>query len=210
MTRTRNKILSGVTVFAAVTLALVSCKQKLKTAEVLDLEETPVQTVRDMFVVQTDKGKLQMRMEAPLMNRYKNDSLEWELFPEGFAAYAYDEEGKLETEIKADAARHTKPTKNGSEVWSAFGNVSVKNLIKRENMFTDTLYWDRANERIYTDCYVQLVSPSGFMQGYGMESDQRARNSVLFREFNSYGLVSQDSTLVEVDTVNFIGPFPKK
>jgi hypothetical protein len=55
-----------------------------------------------------------------------------------------------------------------------------------------------------------MYSPSGFVQGFGMESDQRARNNIIFKPFNSYGIVTQDSTRVVVDSVNFIGPLPKK
>lgn len=201
------------TVIMAVALVVISCKHRIKEADQLDLDQTPVQVVDNMFVVQTDKGQMQMRTEAPVMERYQNDTLEWEIFPEGFVVYAYDEEGRLETRIEADKARHTKPTKssNGApEVWAAYGNVVVKNLIRKETMETDTLYWDRDKEKIYTDCYVRLISPQGMMQGYGMESDQRARNSVLFRAFNNYGLVEQDTTKIAVDTVNFIGPLQKK
>jgi hypothetical protein len=43
-----------------------------------------------------------------------------------------------------------------------------------------------------------------------MESDQRARNSVIFRPFNSYGVVVKDTTEVLVDSINFIGPLGKK
>ena len=52
---------------------------------------------------------------------------------------------------------------------------------------------------------MKLYSPDGLMQGYGMESDQRARNSIIFNPFNSYGFVVQDTTNVVVDSVNFIG-----
>ena len=55
-----------------------------------------------------------------------------------------------------------------------------------------------------------MYSPQGFMQGYGMESDQRARDSRIFNPFNSYGIVVQDSTEVVIDSVNFIGPLQKK
>lgn len=198
------------TVVLAVALVVISCGRGIKKAEKLDLDTTPVQVVKDMYVVQTDMGQMQMRTEAPVMERYQNDTLEWEIFPEGFTTYAYDEEGRLETMIRSDKARHTKPSNGGTEVWAAYGNVLVKNLIRQETMETDTLYWDRNNEKIYTDCYVRLISPQGMMQGYGMESDQRARNSVLFRAFNNYGLVEQDTTRIVIDTVNFIGPFPKK
>jgi hypothetical protein len=47
------------------------------------------------------------------------------------------------------------------------------------------------------------------MQGYGMESDQRARDHTIFNPFNSYGIVVQDTTEVVIDTVNFIGPLLK-
>jgi hypothetical protein len=77
-------------------------------------------------------------------------------------------------------------------------------------METDTLYWDQKNEKIYTHCYVRMYSPDGFAQGYGMESDQRARHTELFNPFNNYAIMSQDSTKVVIDSVNFIGPLLKK
>ena len=194
---------------AAVAFVVYSCKSDLAEAEALILEETPVQTVDDMFIVQTENGNIQMRAEAPLMERYERDTLSYELFPKGFFVYGYTDDGKLETEIQARNAKHLK-FKDGREKWEAYGNVIVKNLIKQEVMETDTLYWDQKNEKIYTHCYVRMYSPDGFMQGYGMESDQRARNSIIYKPFNSYGIVVQDSTEVFIDSVNFIGPLQKK
>ena len=54
-----------------------------------------------------------------------------------------------------------------------------------------------------------MYSPDGFMQGYGMRADDHARNSILRKPFNSYGVTAQDSTIVVIDSVNFIGAFPK-
>ena len=177
----------------AVAFVVFSCKGKLGEAAALDLSETPVQTVTDMFIVQTENSGLQMRAEAPLMEKYERDTLSYELFPKGFFVFGYTDEGLLETRITSDNARHLK-YKDGRESWEAFGNVVVQNLIKQETMETDTLYWDQKEEKIYTHCYVKMYSPQGFMQGYGMESDQRARDSRLFNPFNSYGIVAQDTT----------------
>ena len=193
----------------AVAFVVYSCKGKLGVTGAKSLKESPMQTVEGMFVVHSENGKMQMRMEADIMERYQNDSLSYELFPSGFAVFAYTKEGLLETQIVSDKAKHLK-FEDGRESWEAFGNVVIKNLIKKEVMETDTLYWDQKNEKIYTHCYVKMYSPSGFMQGYGMESDQRARNSVIFRPFDSYGVVVKDSTEVLVDSVNFIGPLQKK
>ena len=193
----------------AVAFVIYSCKGKLGEGAEIKLDETPVQTVRDMFIVQSENGKIQMRASADLMEKYERDTLSYELFPEGFSVYGYTDEGLLETEIVADNARHLK-YEDGRETWEAYGNVVVRNLIKQETIETDTLYWDQKNEKIYTHCYVKIYSPDGFMQGYGMESDQRARDHILFRPFNSYGIVVQDTTEVVLDTVNFIGPLLKK
>ena len=194
---------------AAVAFVVYSCKGKLEMTGTVDMESTPVQTVDDMFVVQTENGLLKMRMESPLMERYQTDSLSYELYPKGIAVFGYNEEGLLETELTSDNARHLS-YEDGRESWEAYGNVVVKNIINQEVMETDTLYWDRKNERLYTHCYVKLHSPDGFMQGFGMESDQRARESIIKRPFNSFGYVNQDTTAVKIDSANFIGPLLKK
>ena len=204
-----QNILKMIATATAVAFVVYSCKGKLAEADALSDGEVPMQTVRNMFIVHTENGGLQMRMEADLMERYERDTLSYELFPEGFAVYGYTDDGLLEIEIVADNARHVKYT-DGRETWEAFGNVVVKNLIKQEVMETDTLYWDQKNEKIYTHCYVRMYSPDGFMQGYGMESDQRARSTILFNNFNNYAIVVKDTTQVLIDSVNFIGPFQKK
>ena len=193
----------------AVAFIVYSCKGKLSEAEALNLAETPVQIVEDMFMQQTENGMVKMRAESPRMEKYEKDTLQYELFPAGFFVYAFDESGKLETEIVADNARHMK-YKDGRETWEAYGNVVVKNLINQEVMETDTLYWNQETEMIYTHCYVRIISPDGFAQGYGMEADQRARSYTLFNNFNNYAFVVKDSTEVLIDSVNFIGPMRKK
>lgn len=197
-----------VTAFA-VTTFVISCKEE-QVSEPLDLQSVPVQVVQGMKAVQTTDGLLQMRMESPLLQRFENDSLSYELFPEGFDVYAYNEQGELETQIRSNVARHT-TTKKKEEKWEAFGNVVITNFIKGERMETDTLYWDRDQGRIHTDCFVKMYSPSGYMQGYGMESDEMARNAQILRPFDSYGIISRDSTNNGyIDTVNFIGPASNK
>ena len=195
----------------AVAFVVFSCKGKLSEAEHLNLDETPVQTVEDMFFVQTENGIVRNRIEAPLMERYDSDTLALELFPKGVKVYGYEAEtGKLETIITANAARHDKFKKTGEEKWSAYGNAIVRNVIKQERMETDTLYWDQAQHEIYTHCYVKMSSPKGYMQGYGMRSDEMARNAIILKPFDSYGLMKEDSTRVRIDSANFIGPLLKK
>ena len=198
------------TAVAAVAFVVLGCGGKLKEADRINLAETPVQVVGDMFAVNTKDGLVGQRFEAAVMLKFVTDSLDYDLFPNGLQVYGYTEEGLLETIIMADRAKHIAPGKKSSgELWEATGNVVVSNVIKKETMETDTLYWDRKKEEIYTDAYVKLYSEDGMMQGYGMRSDDRARNAILLRPFDSYGYSQSDSTVVKIDSVNFIGPLLK-
>ena len=195
---------------AAVAFVVFSCKSKLSVAEKLAMDETPFQIVDSMYVIQSKDGKLQMRIKAGVMERYHRDTMELELFPKGIEVYTYTEDGLLEATLEADNARHENGKSKSEELWMAFGNVRIHNIIKQETIETDTLYWDRAKGEIFNDCYVRLFSPDGFIQGYGLKSDDKARNSIILNPFNNYFMVVQDTTKVAIDSVNFIGPLLKK
>ena len=184
---------------AALAFVVFSCRSNLSEAAKLDLKTIPIQVVDSMFFVQSDNGRLKMRVEAPRMEVYEHDTLSYDLFPAGLHVYGYSEDGTLETTIDARQARHDK-----------YGNVVVRNIVKQETMETDTLYWDNAEHEIWTDCYVRMYSPSGLMQGYGMRSDEMARNAILKQPFDNEFIFGSDSTRVVVDSVNFIGPMLKK
>lgn len=199
------KAVKMVTVLWIATIA-VSCANKLRSVDADQISSAPTQVILDMNAAQTENGVVQMRLVAPRMERYELGTDEsMELFPEGFNVLAYNEEGLLETQIVSDKAEHK--VSGDTEQWSAYGNVVITNYLEGQRLMTDTLYWDRERQKIYTDCYVRLYSPQGFMQGYGMESDERARDAQLLRPFDGYGIISNDTTgRVYEDTVNFIGP----
>lgn len=209
MLGSRLKHIFKATAFIAVAFVVYSCGGKLKETDI-SLKDMPVQAIRDMFAVQTKDGVVLQRFESPLMQKFETDTINFDFFPEGISVYGYTEDGLLESIIKADKARHVQEGKKHTELWEAYGNVFIHNVIKCETMETDTLYWDSDKAEIYTNCYVKLYSRDGMMQGYGMRSDDHARNAILFKSFNSYGYTQQDTTDVLTDTVNFIGPLRKQ
>lgn len=190
---------------------VVSCTSKIARTNEKGFEDAPLQRLDGMFAVETNNGQVSMRMEAEVMEHYENDTLARDCFPEGISVYGYTEDGLLETVILADLAEHlTFKKRQAREEWQAFGHVVIHNVQKQQTIQTDTLYWDQYEKEIYTDCYVKMYSSDGFMQGIGMRSDDHARNAILHNPFNGYAVVVQDTTAVIIDSVNFIGPFPKK
>lgn len=190
----------------AVAFLVYSCGGKKNSDGEKKLSDLPVQVISNMSVIQKENGVLKMRMEASRMERYDKDTISYETFPSGLIVYSYNEEGKLETIISADDAIHNMVRREKSDIWSAYGNVVLENIINHQVMETDTLFWDKNNDIIWTDCYVEMYSPDGYMQGFGMVSDQKGRSSIIKKPFNSYGYTSKDTTKIILDTANFIGP----
>ncbi|MCK9305754.1 MAG: LPS export ABC transporter periplasmic protein LptC [Bacteroidales bacterium] len=200
-----KKRVLGVAVTFVIATAVFSCKEHLPVTGSLVREETPTTVVEDMTFTQTNSGIISMWVTAPRMERYSEGEEPYDLFPMGINVKAYNYEGALETEITSRFARHKTAREN--EIWEAYGNVVVQNYIKGERMETDTLFWDRKNQKIFTHTMVRLTTPDLFMQGFGMESDEMARNAKILKPFDSYAIVARDSTEGSyIDSVNFIGP----
>lgn len=192
----------------AVATNVVSCSSDIPNGTLLNINEVPRQTIDSMYAVQTNNGGMRMRLEASKMQRFQNDSTDtsYELFPNGFEVYAHNREGDLETYIYSDIAKHT--TMGKEEKWEAFGDVVIKNFMKGQRIETDTLYWDRRKGEIYTHCFVKIYTPEGYMQGYGLRSDEMARNARILDPFDSYVILANDTLPRYLDTANFVGPFP--
>ena len=195
---------------SAVAFILFSCKSKLSQADKLDLAKIPLQKVDSMYLVQTKNGMIEMRVVTGEMQHFENDTMSCDVFPDGMNVYAYTDDEVLESTIVSDEASHFTNKNTKEEIWKAYGNVVVKNIVKNQTMESDTIYWDQTAKEIYTDCYVRLYSDDGFIQGYGMRSDERARNAIILNPFNNFGVVVKDTTAVIIDSVNFIGPLLKK
>ena len=198
-------LIKMVAVTIVIATLLFSCKDDIPKADVTAVEELPSQIVEKMRLIQFSRGETDYIVDSPLMERYSQAEIPYDAFPLGIVLRGYNSDRLLETKIRADYAKHA--TRESEEIWEATGNVVINNYIKGEMMETDTLFWNRLTQRIYTHALVKLTTPEMFMQGYGMESDDMARNAVIQNPFDSYAIVSRDSTEISyIDTANFIGP----
>ncbi|MCL1973572.1 MAG: LPS export ABC transporter periplasmic protein LptC [Bacteroidetes bacterium] len=181
---------------------LFSCSESIdKTDAIGSADSLSTLTVYEMNGVQSAFGKVNTRLEAPRMENYSLLPDPFEIFPQGIKISGYTPEGVLESEITAQRAIH----KTGNrERWEGYGNVVIINFIKGERVETDTLYWDSAAKKIYTHAFIRYYAPDGFIQGYGMESDENADNIVVLHPFYSYAIIrdtTNRASAVPVDSV---------
>ena len=195
-----------VAITMVIATALFSCKDNISTENVSGIESLPTQVIDSMVLKQYSKGIVSFMVSAPILERYTNTEVPYNLFPSGIILRGYTEAGLLETKIVADYAKNIIGAEE--EIWEAYGDVVINNYIKGEKVETDTLYWNQKTHKIYTHRPVKLTTPDGVMRGYGMESDEMMRDAVMGDPYDSYAIVRRDSTEAAYrDTVNIIGPF---
>ena len=66
---------------------VVSCRGQIGEADHLDLAHTPNQRTFDMFAVQTQNGRVSMRLESALMEHFDTDTASFDTFPEGLSVF---------------------------------------------------------------------------------------------------------------------------
>lgn len=171
-----------VALMAGVILPYACEEQQEKLSAIEDQKQVPTLTIDSLQIDYTEKGLLRINLEAPSLQRFLLAEEPYNIFPEGMHIYFYTATHELENEIIADYAyNREKP----EEYWKAVGNVVVTNHLKKQTLYTDTLYWDRAKKNIYTHAPVRIVTPDLFFDGLGgMVADERFENYKFFNANN--------------------------
>jgi len=138
-----------------------SCENSLQVIQEITQRDTLADVSADTITYfRSDSGRVQMQLDAPVMNRYEgvNPSLE---FPEGFKAIFFDSAMNITSRIKADYGISYENTK----MLEARNDVEVENYETNERLNTESLYWDQRKRLIFTRAYVKITSPDKVIFG---------------------------------------------
>jgi LPS export ABC transporter protein LptC len=144
-------------------LILSSCdNQNLKPIVEYD---GPVRKVDKAELYYTENELVKVKMVADILYEYQNGDRE---FPKGIYIEFYNEEGKLESTLRANHAFYFK----AENQWRGRGKVEVKNMAKEEQLNTEELFWKPDTEKVYTDKFVTIRSEGDVVTGTGLEAKQ--------------------------------------
>lgn len=87
------------------------------------------------------------------------------------------ESGSRISILTCDSAKIDDRTKN----MYAYGRVFVKADSSGTTLTTTFLEWNNSTQKLYSDQFVRISSPSQEIEGYGFESDQKLENYKIFR-----------------------------
>jgi LPS export ABC transporter protein LptC len=174
----KSKFLYSLKLNIAILLGLAmffSCNPDLKKIDdITRSENLPVETAEDIKIIYSSQARLQLIMEAPLMERYEGERPYMEL-PEGFLMIFYD---SLMNETSRISARYAIQYQE-DELIDARNDVVVENIENNERLNTEQLIWDQKNEMIYTEKFVKITTEEEVLYGDGFESDERFTNWII-------------------------------
>ena len=151
-------------------MSLQSCENDIKTVSQLTIiDSLPVETVRDIEVIQSDSGKITFKLTSPELNRYEGPDPYME-FPRGFKIIFFDSAMQIKSQLTGNYGVSYEKRK----IMEAKNNVEVINYQRNEKLNTEHLIWDQKQKLIYSDVFVKVTSPDRTIFGEnGLEADER-------------------------------------
>lgn len=155
-------------------ILLVGCSNNVKEVQVVNdsLKNYPLNEQRKATIIYSDSGQKVLEIYAGLVQDYSNQDPSYVFFGDRIKVQFYSGKTLNSTVLEADSARQLKD----DDLWAIGGNVILTND-KGEKMQTESLYWSKKEERLYSDAKVQLRTDGQLITGKGFETDQ---------EFNTY------------------------
>jgi LPS export ABC transporter protein LptC len=156
------------------TASLGGCQPKDKEAKPV-VYTGPLLETENVVTLLSDSARLHIRLTSPLEQRFENSDI---LYPKGVTVTFYDKPGKLI--INTLVAKWGK-FDNAQQLYIMRGAVKVANVPQQQQLDTEELFYNRAQQKIYTDSamFVRVQTPTEVLTGYGLSANQ---------DFSRYGI----------------------
>lgn len=131
----------------------------------------PAQTIRDGHIVRSEKGELQMVMDAPVMVKY-TDPVEKTIYPKGVKVTFY---GSDQEATALFTSRYV-VSFDDRNVIVARDSVVVVDYRSGDTTYLQDLVWDSHQKLVYSKHPLRSVNGARVTYGDSFESDDRFEN----------------------------------
>jgi len=165
------------TIAAIIVLVMIasSCENKIPAIPKSDLLTLPSLTGRQVKMIMSDSGRIQLIMTTPLVEKYDKVDPPYAEFKSGIKVVVFN---KLNDSVIV-TAKYAKCTNNN--LWELRDSVVVINE-NNEKLETELLFWNQEKDHIYSDRFVKMTSEDVVSQGIGFESDSHLNKRRIFKE----------------------------
>ena len=167
----KRKELTGTTIVSMAVVVLIflaSCQDKQFNAPAIECRDSlAVMSTSDVSTLISDSGRISYRIDAEEWLVFDKRQPPYWAFEKGVYLEKYDLDMNVEATIKCDTAYYY----SSQQLWKLIGNVDIRNQ-KNERFYTDLMYWDQENEKIYSDAYIKIEQEDQVTEGVGFSSNQ--------------------------------------
>jgi LPS export ABC transporter protein LptC len=152
------------------------CEEKLKPsiAAVNLNRQLPSQESWNAKITFTDNGTVTGILQAGYIASYADQK--YTLLDSNIIVDFFDEQGKHTSVLTARKGK----VDDVNHHLQAEGNVVVISD-SGTTLKTEILYWDNKTQKVYSPAYVEITSPTEYLQGHGFESDRALQHYKVFR-----------------------------
>lgn len=145
-----------------------SCENDLqKIKAITEFSDEPTQTAKEIEILYSDSGYVQVRLKAPLLYFFENEEEPYFEFPQGIEMLFLNKDKVEESKLTADYSIYY----SEKGIWEAKYNVIAVNQ-KGETLNTEYLVWNERDEKIHSDKFVKITDQDGIIYGDGFEANQ--------------------------------------
>jgi len=175
-------------ILAILVLLSWACENDIERINMLtDDTESPTVQGTNIKVIYSDSGKVKVQILAPSYQQFPDVERPYMEFPDGMEVYFYNDSLKLESEITADWAIYYMEER----LWHATGNVVARRFEDGDALYTEELYWNEEEQRIYSDSYTKVHNEDNVLYGSrGFRANQ---------DFSNWELIGSSGTIIVED-----------
>lgn len=171
--RSVNRIIRFIGTTAAalavvVPIFVTSCNSVQEESVMIENRDSmAVMSTYGVRTIISDSGRISYRIDAEEWLVFDRRQPPYWAFEKGVYLEKYDYEMNVEATIKCDTAYYYSEQK----LWKLIGNVDIRNP-KNERFYTDLMYWNQEEEKIYSDAYIKIEQEEQTTEGIGFSSNQ--------------------------------------
>lgn len=137
----------------------------------------PDQEVKQAHIRRSERGRLQVELDAPLIRQYKEPAART-IYPQGVALRFYDENRNIKSSIRADKA----VSYDDRNIMKATDSVVVIDYASGDTIYLDDIIWRDDEDVIFSNHPVRAVNGNRVTYGDGFVSDEQMTNLRITRQ----------------------------
>lgn len=175
--KVRRRTIGALPCFVFFAFLLLSCRNDMEKIRLFDPQNLPQQNLDTVKAIRSMNGKKQMILLAPKVVTYDKPERKT-VYPEGIRMQIFDNGDRVAASIKADYALSLDEKKTVE----ARKNVVIIDFRSGDTSYLNSIVWNSAEHRIYSNDTVKSVNGARVTYGDGFESDDEFVSPRIIRQ----------------------------